>query len=344
MKKDFALSMSAWGLAVILCAIVGVLPAFSQSENEHHQADKAPRIVFAETTHDFGTMGQQQTVKHTFAFKNEGDAPLVIQNVKATCGCTGTLLSKKELAPGEEGDIEVTFSSGVSGGEKKKSIFVYSNDPKKPSTELHVLAKVVVPLEVRPRTLYWVAEKNTVSMRTIEIFYQPDLNLKIENLRTTAPAFTASARPKADAALPGYDINIAYDGSLPVGNFIERLIIETNQTNHKKLEVALRGKVVGAVRAVPDSVSLGVVEHDTLPTRSIRIYSSDASNFELTKVEASSPLISYKVNREGTSNRYHVTVSLTSTPPKGAFSGKLHIETNDPEQKSLEVPVYAYVK
>ncbi|RJP65933.1 MAG: DUF1573 domain-containing protein [Candidatus Abyssobacteria bacterium SURF_17] len=344
MKRSFILSKGAWALAIVLCTIIGVLPAFSQSENTQQQTGKSPQIVFAETEHDFGTMGQQETAKHTFTFKNAGDATLIINDVKATCGCTGTLLSKKELAPGEEGNIEVTFSSGASGGEKKKSIFVHSNDPKMPSTELHISAKVVVPLEVRPRTLYWVAEKNMASMRTIQIFYQPDLKLKIENLHTTAPAFTASARPKADAEFPGYDIDIKYDGSLPVGNFIERLIVETNQPNHKRLEVALRGKVVGAVKAVPDSVSLGVIEHDVVPTRSIRIYSTDTSNFELTKVEASNPLISYKISREGTLNRYQVTVSLTSKPPKGAFSGKLLVETNDREQKLLEIPVYAYVK
>jgi len=44
---------------------------------------KAPKIQFAEQSHDFGEIMQNSALKHTFTFKNIGEDVLKIENVKA---------------------------------------------------------------------------------------------------------------------------------------------------------------------------------------------------------------------------------------------------------------------
>ena len=46
-------------------------------------------IKFEQTTHNFGTFSENSpVVSYTFKFTNVGDAPLVIHQAVASCGCT----------------------------------------------------------------------------------------------------------------------------------------------------------------------------------------------------------------------------------------------------------------
>lgn len=92
-------------------------------------AQAQAEIKFDKVTHDFGTFSLSNPVqKTTFTFTNVGKAPLVINQVVPTCGCTITNYDKKPVAPGQKGSIEVTFSAkSMFPGHFKKSITVRSN-------------------------------------------------------------------------------------------------------------------------------------------------------------------------------------------------------------------------
>jgi hypothetical protein len=321
-----------------------VPPVPAEDSARAEKAEGTPRIVFEESEHDFGTIGEQQTVKHTFTFKNDGDATLVIDSIKTTCGCTGTLLSDKEILPGKTGNIEVTFKSGRSGGQKKKSIIVYSNDSRQAQLRLYIMANVVIPIEVRPSLLYWVAEANVASVRRVELLYKPDLAVNITGLEISSPAFIASVQPKNDADAPGYAIDVQYDGGLPIGPFRETLTILTDNPQRQKLVVHLRGKVTGPVKVMPDTVNFGVIRDDAVLTRVIRVHSTKKDDFEVTGVESTNPLISTELSKLGGIRGYEIKVTLKEKPSPGAFSGKLLVKTNDPSQNPLEILVYAFVR
>ena len=51
-------------------------------------ASKFPIIEFNETEHDFGEIERNIPVETTFTYKNTGNAPLVITDIKTSCGCT----------------------------------------------------------------------------------------------------------------------------------------------------------------------------------------------------------------------------------------------------------------
>jgi hypothetical protein len=330
------------GLAAFLLCVVFIASASEQGEQSTRQ-QAVPKISFQEIEHDFGKVGPDQTVKHAFTFRNAGGGLLVLGDIKTTCGCTGTLLSQREIAPGGEGTLEVSFHSGRSGGQRRKAIFVNSNDPDKPSVKLEIIANVIVPVEVRPRALYWVTERNEQSIRTIDLLYSPDLRMNITSLEVSSPAFSASYAPASQNDIPSYQITVKYDGSLPIGNFQEKLNIATDNAEYPKYDVILRGKVVGPVKVVPDSVALGVVNADQLPSRIIRVSNASKKDFAVTAVECSSPLIAVELSRQE-SARYEIKVMLTQAPPTGAFSEKLSIKTNDSADPVVVVPVYAYVK
>ena len=105
-------------IALMLMSIVTTASAQNQAE-----------IKFEKITQDLGTFSEKDGVRQaTFTFTNTGQAPLVINQVVASCGCTVPKYEKKPIAPGQQGTINVTYNGkGKYPGHFKKSITVRTN-------------------------------------------------------------------------------------------------------------------------------------------------------------------------------------------------------------------------
>lgn len=95
----------------------------------HAVAQGKADIKFDKMQHDFGTFSEGDGVKtHTFNFTNVGDAPLVIHQAVASCGCTVPTFTQEPVMPGKTGSIKVTYNgAGRYPGHFKKSITVRTN-------------------------------------------------------------------------------------------------------------------------------------------------------------------------------------------------------------------------
>lgn len=88
-------------------------------------------IEFDERRYDFGTIEEELgKVSCNFEFKNTGNEPLVIANVRTSCGCTAPEYTQEPILPGATGNIKITFNPQGRPGKFSKSIYVYANtDP-----------------------------------------------------------------------------------------------------------------------------------------------------------------------------------------------------------------------
>ena len=89
-------------------------------------ADTTLVINFATTVHDYGTIEQGSDGSYEFKFTNEGKTPLILSNVRSSCGCTVPSWTKEPVAPGSEGAIKVVYNTNNIGS-FSKSITVTSN-------------------------------------------------------------------------------------------------------------------------------------------------------------------------------------------------------------------------
>jgi hypothetical protein len=89
----------------------------------------APGVRFDKTEHDFGTIPQGDPVSCEFTFTNDGDAPLILTDVKASCGCTTPDWPQEPIMPGAKGVIKATYNAAAAGA-FDKTITVYSNSSK----------------------------------------------------------------------------------------------------------------------------------------------------------------------------------------------------------------------
>ena len=87
-------------------------------------------MSFDETTFDFGTVTEGEKVSHTYAFKNTGDEPLILQNAKGSCGCTVPQWPREPIPSGESGSITVEFNSKGKKGPRNQKVTITANtDP-----------------------------------------------------------------------------------------------------------------------------------------------------------------------------------------------------------------------
>lgn len=100
--------------------LMGIACAFAQGKAD---------IKFDKMEHDFGTFPEDNPIMScTFTFTNVGDAPLVIHQAVASCGCTVPEYTQEPVLPGKTGTIKVTYNgTGKYVGHFKKSVTLLTN-------------------------------------------------------------------------------------------------------------------------------------------------------------------------------------------------------------------------
>lgn len=102
--------------------------AFSTSLIISQDSKKEPKVEFTANSHDFGKIAESsKTATCEFKFKNVGTAPLLIQRVAASCGCTTPEYTSEPVLPGKEGKIKVSYSTVGRPGTFSKDIHVFTN-------------------------------------------------------------------------------------------------------------------------------------------------------------------------------------------------------------------------
>ncbi len=116
----------------VIFALALVLPIMANTVVIAGNPDNDPeaKITWNEETHDFGTVKQKEPVKFEFKFENKFDEPVVISNVRSSCGCTVAGYDKNPILPGKEGSVKVTYNSAKVGKFRKTVAVTMSSGEK----------------------------------------------------------------------------------------------------------------------------------------------------------------------------------------------------------------------
>lgn len=106
--------------------------------------EKGAKIEFKAYTIDYGTINKGADGVRTFEFTNTGDEPLIVSNVKSSCGCTIPKKPKQPILPGETGEIEVKYDTNRVNP-IRKTITVTSNAVNAPTVALKITGTVIDP-------------------------------------------------------------------------------------------------------------------------------------------------------------------------------------------------------
>lgn len=153
------------------------------------------------TVLDLGTVPSDTIVEDVIRFKNSGDAPLRIKNIRTSCGCTVVEPRKMVYQPGEEGALTVRFNTKGYSGTTRKSINIYLEEGNPSNIRVLLQASVKPQIEIVPRFINFqeislgqkVVRKsfrvgnNTRRMLVAKSLRSDNPDLKIEPTQFTLP-------------------------------------------------------------------------------------------------------------------------------------------------------------
>ena len=184
-------------LVIVFVFMAGAFTANAQGKS---------KITFEKTTHDYGTFVESKGIQsYDFVFTNEGTVPLVLNNVKASCGCTTPKWTREPVAPGAKGSIKVSYDPKNRPGSFNKTVTVQSNAENSTVT-LHIQGSVqprektiaelyprqIGNLRVKRNHISFVKIKNTeVKTEKLELINDTDKPVTI-GLKTVPSELTAT--------------------------------------------------------------------------------------------------------------------------------------------------------
>ena len=129
----------------------------TDKKNENSEAviinPNAAKMKFKEELYNFSEIPEGPQVTHEFKFSNTGKEPLILSNVRASCGCTTPTWPKEPVLPGKDAVILVTYNTQGRSGAFNKSITITSNADE-PNKVIFIKGEVIkaepeksVPLE-----------------------------------------------------------------------------------------------------------------------------------------------------------------------------------------------------
>ena len=140
-------------IAILL--FLGVFSITLNAQEKTTEKKEGPVFKFEQETIDYGKIQKGSDGVRTFVFTNVGTTPLIIEQVKGSCGCTVPTKPEKPILPGEKGEIKVKYDTNRTGG-FSKSITITSN-----ATEARKIIRIKGLVE-KPSTSSLVEKQKSV--------------------------------------------------------------------------------------------------------------------------------------------------------------------------------------
>jgi hypothetical protein len=192
-----------------------------------------PVITFEKTEHDFGKINEADgRVSVVFEFKNEGMAPLVLSNVRASCGCTTPTWTKEPVEPGQSGSITVTYNPNGRPGRFQKTVTVTSNATE--GTKKVYIKGEVIPKSAKPANKYTISvgelnmKSKTLDMGTIKKGENKSGELEYANLTQTEHKVSLESNP-LNASFLITQVTLPSPKANETGKFV--FVVDTKESN-----------------------------------------------------------------------------------------------------------------
>jgi hypothetical protein len=336
---------------------VGPTPiAVNESKGPQPKVEIAGPLVY-----DFGKMSQMRTDTHTWEVKNVGDADLELWMHESTCSCTIAKLSgatamgaekpKVRVKPKQTTPIDLQWETKTFEHEYVKGATIGTNDPSRPYFTLNVKGVVFPPVTIYPPemiTLNGISnEENTYA--TVAVFSMDMPAMKLTRLSTGRPAiFTTNQTPltkkdRDQLKVPGggYRVDLVVKPGLPLGQFSDTLVIETDHPLRKEVKISINGYATGPISIVPNQVRMTGVNGQRGGTHSLSmlVRGGKEVNFKVVKKSEKIDVTIAPYDAPNQKGRYRLTVAVPPGSSPALIQDDIVIETDHPKAAEIKIPV-----
>lgn len=332
------------------CPLGGAAAALAFTLIAAGAALAAPKIFVDPTEIDLGVIEEGKLFERYIEVKNVGDGTLVVEDLKTSCGCTAAAVDKAvDLTAGVSQKVRVTFNTKGMDGSVHKSITITTNDPEQPTTEVRLTADVHRAVRVEPKFLELrdIGMKDTWE-KTVRLESDSPLNVQVRE----AYILGGRLRNEPSKVFDVDQVGQHKEGDRDITEFAVRLrspalpqklseilqIVTDQEAPNDTLRVVIRGDIVGRIRTSSSFLVIRTVKVGETGTQDFTLSAAEGTFKVLSAQVLNSPVKTTVFMGEG--NKQAV-VKLEYTGTKEGENGvrTLVVETDDPDQKQIEVPV-----
>lgn len=249
-----------------------------------------PKLIFDKTEINMGTFAESAGVQTaTFDFTNKGTAPLVLNAVNASCGCTTPEWSRQPIAPGARGFIKVSYNPAGRPGAFSKSVSVQSN-AENASAVLIISGKVeervktiaeLYPREIGPlraqinHISFPTIKNNEVRTETLELVNDTDKPVVV-GFRSVPSHLKATLTPETIPAKGKGSMTVVYDAKAAdtYGFASHRIYLSIDGSSDYKYSIGVSATIE------EDFSALSAAELASAPVASFNTLSYDFGNIK----------------------------------------------------------------
>lgn len=231
------------GIIIILISLILVIYL------QQNKPKTPPKMLLSEAEWDFGVVKPNEKPTHLFTIKNEGDEDLLIEKVRASCGCVKASISTKQIKSGKSAELKVTFDTTGYTGKVAKDIFITSNDFQEPEKRMHVSVEVehqstpILNLSQTEWNLALISQGDKPSL-SLMIENTGDKDLVIDKIEVFKHMSYNVTLPLTILPQGKQEIILTYDSTgHELGEVREAIRIFSNDPKKEALSLSIRGYI-----------------------------------------------------------------------------------------------------
>lgn len=296
------------------------------------------QLVIPETEYNFGEVSEGTVVEHQFVLKNQGNAPLSVERVVASCGCTAGTIDSNTIAPGEEGKLKVSFDTKGFFGEKLKTVRVYTNDSDTPMTVLSLKGVIKPDIEIiPPRILFEDVVKGEPSpVQELQLRVRKGAGAEIGKVQTYSK-YIALTPLEETAGEKRFSVSVLPDA--PAGELRERIVVGISGGKVSSMNVPVFAIIKGKLRLKPSRLSFGIIEGSTLK-RTVKLVNRGKAPVKIIDISSKNEAVKTSVKEEKPGHVFSIEVSIDPTLVEDDVSESIVITTDSEEEPALTLNIY----
>jgi Protein of unknown function (DUF1573) len=312
------------------------------------------RLAFSSDTQYTGEILDTEVVHLSYLFRNIGEGPLTITQVKPSCGCTVPELEKKTYMAGEQGTLEVSFDPKGKKGAVARSITVFTDADATPNTTIVVRSLVKPVIVTEPRVLAFdPITKGEGSIKEIKIYGRTDdfkvTRATIDDTDTFDIKVIDGGEVEKDGEMLKLQIlRITVKKSAKPDNHRAQISVRTNDERKPIFSLATVGRVIGDLRMNPVRVTMGRLKVGDTFEREIHVLSKSGKAFAITNATADTVALDATYEFEPVDpeirNDWIVRVKGTVVNAAPRFNSQLHLVTDVKDEEQLTVQMYGQLQ
>lgn len=258
------------------------------------------------------------------------------------------MASAKEIPPGGEGKIDVTFKTAGKSGVREQAITVTSNDPYNQTVVVKVKANLEVYFEAKEKMIsFGRIPRSDVVSKTISFAGKYLKETAIQSIELKNPDFAKSLTWKindqrsADPPILSVDFFLN-PSTMTIGPFRDSIKVKTSAESSAELEIAFSGEILGPLSTDPARLIFGISENPETMVRPIVIKSTDSKEFSILEASIDDTGLTIEPFEKSKALSHTLKITVNTNYPNDRIRTELVLKTSHPEVSEMRIPISGF--